>query len=115
VDLLLSFDTLFTVPFLPLFGTLKPDHSERARYPNVFLFQAGAVHECFVTHIIKNICYAIIVEHTWTVVLLFFLFHLPAKGLCDMLLSVGLYSFMFIVGLLLFIWILGNKVQNKIM
>ena len=41
----------------------------------------------FVTHLIKSICYAIIVQHTWTVVLLFFLFHFPAKELCDILLN----------------------------
>jgi len=59
--------------------------------------------------------FAIIVQHTWAVLLLFFLFHLPAKELCDILLTAGLYSFLFMIGLLLHRWILGNKVQNKVM
>jgi len=40
---------------------------------------------------------------------------LPAKELYDILLTAGLYSFLFMIGLLLRRWILGNKVQNKIM
>jgi len=62
-----------------------------AQYMNIFICD----------HTIKNICFAIIVQHTWAVVLLFFLFHLPAKELCDILLTAGLYSFLFMIGLLL--------------
>ena len=66
-----------------------------AQYMNIFICD----------HTIKNICFAIIVQHTWAVVLLFFLFHLPAKELCDILLTAGLYSFLFMIGLLLCRWI----------
>jgi hypothetical protein len=57
--------------------------------------------DLFVTVIIRNICYAIIAQYTWTVLLLLFLFNLLAAELCDILSTAGSHSFLFMAGPLL--------------